>query len=308
MQNTNGSDRKSFPMNFLFNQKQVTFSAAALDEQNYADANVNIFTYAGTDKHIYSFYGPDSGPVYREKTIDLTNSYCALMNTSNSLATFTEKINKYAIQVELGSKGSGYEPYTGTTIPVDWTSEAGTLYGGYVDLITGELVQTHYSMYINRNTITTMALDKTNETYTQAYFINSTNNIPKFKSYTGLSNRFKCLKNSTAVVNGFINFGGNSYFMLPSSELATKDVAGMLDWFDTNPTFYVAELYTPITHQLSPTQLSTLIGRNNIWSNADRVEVEYDLAESNDELYKRRNILLRSMPHIETASGNIINF
>jgi len=66
-------------------------------------------------------------------------------------------------------------------------------------------------------------------------------------------------------------------------------------------------LATPISYQLSTIELQTFIGRNNIWSNADRVEVEYDLAESNDELYKRRNIILQGYPHIASASADIIN-
>ena len=67
-------------------------------------------------------------------------------------------------------------------------------------------------------------------------------------------------------------------------------------------------LATPISYQLTPMELQTFIGRNNIWSNANRVEVEYDLAESNDELYRRRNIILNSSPHIESASGAIASF
>ena len=44
------------------------------------------------------------------------------------------------IQVELGSTATAYEPYQGITIPIDWTNEAGTVYGGYVDLVKGEVV------------------------------------------------------------------------------------------------------------------------------------------------------------------------
>lgn len=44
------------------------------------------------------------------------------------------------IQLELGDTATDFEPYQGTTIPIDWTDEAGTVYGGYVDLVRGEVV------------------------------------------------------------------------------------------------------------------------------------------------------------------------
>lgn len=203
----------------------------------------------------------------------------------------TATITNPALQLKTEIKQE-YEPIT--------TSFPSTIYGGYVDLITGELVQTHYGSYINRNTITYMRMDKTQNGYTQAYFIHASNNLPRAISYQGICNRFNCSPNSTARVNDFISFTTNSYFMIPSEELVTNDIAGILDWFDENPTFYVMQMATTITHQLTPIQLQTFIGQNNIWSNADRVEVEYELAESNDELYRRRNIILNSQPHLIT--------
>ena len=212
------------------------------------------------------------------------------------------------VQLELGYMATSYEPYSGTTTSIDWASEAGTLYGGYVDLISGELVQTHYGMYINRNTIPHLNIGDITETYTQAWFLNSTDNIPKFKLYTGLSNRFKCLKSSKAVVNGFINFSGNTYFMIPSSDLTTKDIAGILDWFDANPTFLVAELYTPMTYQLNPSQLNILRGYNNIFSTANgECEVTYEHNDANEIVNIRRNII-GAMPALEHKTGSLAHF
>ena len=44
-----------------------------------------------------------------------------------------------SVMVEVGEvTPSTYEPYTGSTLPVTWTTH-GTIYGGYVDLVTGEV-------------------------------------------------------------------------------------------------------------------------------------------------------------------------
>jgi hypothetical protein len=125
--------------------------------------------------------------------------------------------------------------------------------------------------------------------------------------YTSISDVFHDREQSSGTIWEDYGMQGVSN----SANLYIKDsTISTIDEFINKYTghYIVYNLNKQITYQLTPTQLSTLIGQNNIWSNADRVEVEYDLAESNDELYRRRNIILRGYPHIETASGNIANF
>ncbi len=43
------------------------------------------------------------------------------------------------LQLELGSTATTYEPYNGNTYAVDWTTPAGTVYSGTVDVVSGEL-------------------------------------------------------------------------------------------------------------------------------------------------------------------------
>ena len=69
----------------------------------------------------------------------------------------------------------------------------------------------------------------------------------------------------------------------------------------------IYELTTPITYSLAPTQLQTFLGTNNVWSNADYVEVEYDLHETQDIL-ARKQFIMASQPHVEEASGAIATF
>ena len=42
------------------------------------------------------------------------------------------------VQIEFGSP-TAYEPYNGNTYAIDWTTEAGTVYGGTLDVVTGVL-------------------------------------------------------------------------------------------------------------------------------------------------------------------------
>ena len=48
----------------------------------------------------------------------------------------------YAFQLQVGSTATAYEPYVGATFPVTWQTEAGTVYGGTVDVVSGVLTVT----------------------------------------------------------------------------------------------------------------------------------------------------------------------
>ena len=57
-------------------------------------------------------------------------------------------------QIEIGSSPTDYEPYQGRTINVNWEDEAGTVYGGKLDVLTGILtVYPEYDSY-NGETLT----------------------------------------------------------------------------------------------------------------------------------------------------------
>ena len=61
-----------------------------------------------------------------------------------ALAVLTTKadVTISDIQIEVGTTTTAYEPYTGTIIPVSWQTEAGTVYGGTLDALTGVLTVT----------------------------------------------------------------------------------------------------------------------------------------------------------------------
>ena len=193
-------------------------------------------------------------------------------------------------------------------IKIDWQSMANILYGGYLDLETGELWKTwEYSQ------ITSSYLNNVPEEY-----IGINSNLTAFGGGRGLFIRNWEYQNMPGIKYGGIKCACNlypvtinnkdiyasqyrTYFKIGEEITSVNDFINIVQNLENNNSgLYVAyELAEPqLVTTLTPTQLQTSVGQNVIWSNADRVEVEYDLAESNDELYRRRNILLRSAPHI----------
>lgn len=117
-------------------------------------------------------------------------------------------------QAEFGSTATDYSPYTGDTYPITFPAEAGTVYGGTLDVTNG-----------------TLTVDRA--------FI---------ASYNGET--------------------------LPSEWISDRDkyVAG------TTPTTgaqVVYKLATPITYTLTPTEIKSLLGDNNIWADTGNTEVTY---------------------------------
>jgi hypothetical protein len=62
-------------------------------------------------------------------------------------------------------------------------------------------------------------------------------------------------------------------FLLPTD--IPNNSTALNQWFADNPTQLCYELATPITYQLTPQEVRTLLGVNNIWSDGGDVEVEY---------------------------------
>ena len=117
-------------------------------------------------------------------------------------------------QLEIGTTATAYEPYQGSTYDITFPSEAGTVYGGSLDVTTGVLT-------VDRAQIA---------------------------SYNGET--------------------------LPGEWISDRDVYAP----GTTPTTgaqVVYELSTPITYTLTPQEIRTFLGANNIWADTGDVTVGY---------------------------------
>lgn len=129
-------------------------------------------------------------------------------------ASGDDVFSNYLYQLELGTTPTAYEPYSGDTYAITFPTEAGTVYGGTLDVTNGVLT-----------------VDRAN-----------------IASYNGET--------------------------LPGEWISDRDVYAP----GITPTIGAQVVYTlaaPITYQLTPQQINTLIGENNIWADTGDVDVEY---------------------------------
>ena len=152
--------------------------------------------------------------VSRSINITLSGNEAAIVlsmgGRSGAYGTFT--LTDYCL--EVGSAATAFEEYEASSIPISWQSEAGTVYGGTLDVTTGLLTVTHGNI----------------------------------ASYNGES--------------------------LPGKWISSIDVYSA-GGTPTTGAQVVYELATPVTYQLTPTEIQILLGYNNIWADTGDSTVAY---------------------------------
>ena len=187
----------------------------------------------------------------------------------------------FNIQLELGSTATAYEPYHGDTYTTDLER---TVYGGTLDVVSGELTVTHemitYDGSSDESWTISSAWGKTN---TAVFYTDLIPNAyyPDYTTYKGaISNLFESATRNYIYGNDVecIGYSGSPITNpTPTVRIsrATADNATDFRTFLSNtPLQFCYELATPQTYQLTPQEVQTLLGDNNIWSDGT-VEVVY---------------------------------
>ena len=211
------------------------------------------------------------------------NYAVVLYNTSNSGTTFTFGEPS---ALEFQSQAD-YQPYAYDEYPCDWTSEAGTVYVGALDVVTGQLtVDWAYKefdgteqWFIGSNYMVCFdAVDygsKSNNDATQIsnVFIGAGNYYANYNSFRVQTNK--------AVLVGNKNEDGTVGRWADATAFKTF-LTGL---YSAGTPFAVCyELATPVTYQLTPQEVESLLGVNNIWSDSGDVTVVLKNAETYEEV------------------------
>lgn len=174
-----------------------------------------------------------------------------------------------------GSTATPYEPYNGTTTTISWQTEAGEVFGGYVDAVSGKLVvdwvcvdlgdlawQTYGtsdharfgSTGIASDIVVPSADNVKAEIMCDVYTIDTATNV-----YNHVTD-----KRISVSINGNIYCYDTAY-STPSDFKAAVD-----------GTQLVYKLATPIEYDIDPVTIELLKGYNNVWTSAGgNVDVTY---------------------------------
>ena len=83
-------------------------------------------------------------------TLSATTAIKVLLYKAGASEDYWDTVD---VQLELGSTATAYEPYNGTTYSIDWQDEAGTAYGGELDVVSGVLTAVPYYGSYNGETL-----------------------------------------------------------------------------------------------------------------------------------------------------------
>ena len=107
-------------------------------------------------------------------------------------------------------------------------------------------------------------------------YTTSTNGVKANGVSNVISNMFK---NRTALVEeaeySIRGYAGNGYIAVGMPTSVVGDDDGAVAWLNEHDPIVVYELKTPATVQLTPAQVATLLGDNNVCADCGAVEVEY---------------------------------
>ena len=178
-------------------------------------------------------------------------------------------------QVELGSTATSYESYTGTTYPISWSTQAGTVYGGSLDVTTGVLT-------VNWRSVTLTGAEEEgwsiNKTGTENWYYITANGILTALAKNNSDNMKTNLYPWASVVNastdnGFWGSTSVGAFRVRWGEEDT--VANWKNFLASNPLHVVYKTLEPLIYQLTPTEVMTLLGVNNIWADTGDMQMTY---------------------------------
>lgn len=282
---------------------EITFNGTATANAYFSVNNLGLISENGyslslnnaeINNGVHISLQDSDGTYYADTPADAVNKINKRTNTDmNAIIVYVTSGTqltdfKMKPQLELGQTATSFAPYSnicpisghtgvdavisptteasaGTTYSVSWQTEAGEVYGGYVDLVSGVLTATHKS----QTGFTRGSQDSSNKLY-------NIGTISDIKAYT----------NASAISPYFINsmfekmsLAGAREAETPSivQHLTTLYVGGYIGKESELDTLLETlqvkyELKTPLTYQLTPTQIKSLLGNNNAWCNTGNIK------------------------------------
>ena len=265
---TNSRTTFLIPINTITLDQNLTYNIII-----YIDPNPTLVAEEQGNGNIMLGFMQNNSPLFTSRNNFTATARYTINTITNGTFNKDYQLNKLAIGLIQGCGNFTIHiqitPNLTNNLIINCSSEE-ELYGGYIDLSSGELVQTYGC--------TNTTWGNYNHSYDSISGGNAVLTNYERRIFT-LDNPFKpnnlnpveLCNVSPLITNGY---GDDApFFTMGNSIAILKLPVGTNDDF---PIQFVGELTTPITYQLTPTQLKSLIGTNNIWSNTNgNIEIQY---------------------------------
>ena len=193
---------------------------------------------------------------------------------------------------------------------VSWQSEAGTVYGGYVDLVSGILSVNRKLIELDGNggswywNCYSLQIDDTNTADSNAGYNVVACSHTKTRGY-GSEPAYSSVDNIVSFSQGHqVRYRDNNNF----TDLTSAQTYLQNQYNNGTPVQLVVKLVNPMTYQLTPLQIKSLLGQNNIWSNTNgNTTVSYPVADTAD-MRHTVSMFAQNEPHAVQINGKLTTF
>lgn len=191
-----------------------------------------------------------------------------------------------------------FVPYTGQTYPITFPSEAGTVYGGSLDVLNGVL--TVEMAMVDLGTLTWLS----GGVRFSAYVSNLPNKLARTVAiictkYAALCNNEPYPSKGEKVI-----YGGNSRVYVHDNTYT--DAESFKEAMSGVQLCY--ELATPIHYPITANQINSLLGTNNIWADTGDVSVEYLMSDVSWYVEKKFRAFQSILAGVEDSTSASKNY
>ena len=279
---------EEWEMGYFDTNGNVVASTTVFHSKNYIPVVPNTTYYFkapnGTN-HRVCYYDENKAFVERSELLYpnvtfTTPNYCAYIKFHNDGTTYNNDIS-----INYPSTDHDYHAYAGTDYEIELPD---TVYGGTVDLATGELVVDRAIVDLGTLTWNTPNASGRCSASLGAKPITSSTDLSNLfcSGYETITARQWYDTSKEGVTICGAGYGGDGNCGICDSRLIGKTSAEVASILSGVQLCY--ELATPQTYQLTPQQIQTLVGTNNVWSEDGAIKVEY-IANLKDYIDKKIN-------------------
>lgn len=196
-----------------------------------------------------------------------SNAVYFKIHTNTSVVVYGDTYN-HDISVNYDSTDHDYHAYTGTSLTI---SLGQTVYGGTLNVLTGELT-------VDRAMATFDGSDDESWYAYSSYngFNYRTLNMQVGTRQSGSANWLKVTQDSTQSNAVWLGTNNSWMYIVRVADLLTEyTVDAWRAYLAQNPLTVVYPLATPLEIQLTPNQVNSLVGQNNIFSDTGNIALDY---------------------------------
>jgi len=157
----------------------------------------------------------------------------------------------------------------GWLVQITMPTEAGTVYGGTLDVKMGTLIVNHALVtYDGSND------EAWNDFNAVQGFRISESLMPTTYGAYGISNQFICYPTMPTNMGIMIGSNNRTIYVNYVYSLAST-IAEFKQYLSQHPLQIVIPLETPVAYQLTPTEVRSLLGVNNVWADCGNISLKY---------------------------------